>query len=76
MKHRLGDARCTPALLAMVSPGCRALRLAFKMASEDLRLFFDCRYGRRWRIGVSSAYVTEPRASGGRLANGYKTLGR
>ena len=30
---------------ARVSPACRPLRVAFKMAAEDLRLFFDCRCG-------------------------------
>lgn len=57
------------------NPGCQASRLAFKLASDDLRLFFDCRCDRRWH-DMPVALVAEARASRERLATDFETLGR
>jgi hypothetical protein len=53
---------------------CRHVRVAFKLASDDLRLFFDSRCGRR-RITRQRRSFRGPHASGGsRLATGFEVL--
>ena len=52
---------------------CRALRLAFKMASEDLRLFFDCRCGRRGALRATG--VRGGRPQGARAASHWISVG-
>jgi hypothetical protein len=47
LKNSLGDIVLNPAGGHVIDRACLPLRLAFKMAPEDLRLFFDSRCGRR-----------------------------
>jgi hypothetical protein len=47
------------------SAECHCFRLAFKMASDALRLWFDCRFGRRNGLRARASVGGEYRASRG-----------
>ena len=64
MKYSVGDGRCVGGMKPVVDAVCRPRRLAFKMAAEDLRLFFDC------RCGVVAQYVSPTLVAGPVLATG------
>jgi hypothetical protein len=65
LENGAGDKPFHTPVPSRESAECRCFRLAFKMASDALRLWFDCRFGRRNGLPARASVGGQYRASRG-----------
>ncbi|MDT5411230.1 MAG: hypothetical protein QOG14_3450, partial [Mycobacterium sp.] len=65
LENGTGDRPFHTPVSTRESAECRRFRLAFKMGSDALRLWFDCRFGRRNGLPARASVGGEYRASRG-----------